>query len=73
MLLCLPSHKEWGHVALPLTVQFVRSVSTCAFPPIVRTVKHETLSQCWANVVAHRLRRWPSIKPALVQRFVFAI
>ena len=22
--------------------------------------------------VAHRLRRWPSIKPALVQRLVFA-
>ena len=29
----------------------------------------------WPNaglMLAHRMRRWPSIKPALVQRFVFA-
>ena len=32
-------------------------------------------TRCWPNaglMLAHRLRRWPSIKPALVQRFVFA-
>ena len=32
-------------------------------------------TRCWPNagpILAHRLRRWPSIKPALVQRLVFA-
>ena len=33
--------------------------------------KHETLTQA-GPMLAHRLRRWPSIKPTLVQRFVFA-
>ena len=33
--------------------------------------KHETLTQCWSNA-RPRLRRWPSIKPALVQRLAFA-
>ena len=56
-----------GHIALPLSAQ---SVSACAVsllccesvpihfsPPltIVQAVKHETLTQCWANVGAlHR-------------------
>ena len=33
--------------------------------------KHEILTQCWSDagqMLAHRLRHWPSIKPALVKR-----
>ena len=33
--------------------------------PVNTPSKHETL-------LAHRLQRWPNIKPSLVQRFVFA-
>ena len=33
--------------------------------------KHKTLTQA-GPMLAHRLQRWPSIKPVLVQRLVFA-
>ena len=44
-----PLTERWGHVALPLSTQFVRSAFVCAFPPIAQAVKHETLTKCWAN------------------------
>ena len=52
--LCSPSVQRWGHIALPLSAQYVL---VCAripfiFSPalsIVQAVKHETLTQCWAN------------------------
>ena len=45
-----PLTESWGHIALPLSAQFVGSAFVCAFPPIVQGVKHETLTQYWANV-----------------------
>ena len=44
-----PLTERWGHVALPLSAQFDRSACVCALHPIVQAVKHETLTQCWAN------------------------
>ena len=34
--------------------------------------QHSHLTRDIDPMLAHDLRRWPSIKPALVQRFVFA-
>ena len=39
--------------------------------PQTSVPKHKMLTQA-GPMLAHRLRRWPSIKPALVQRLVFA-
>ena len=65
------SHRteRWRHVVLPLSAQFVCSARVCAFPP------RQSNTRRWPNaglVLAHRLWRWLSIKPALVQRFVFS-
>ena len=38
----------------------------------VQAVKHDTFTQCWANMLAHRLRRWPNISPVLDYRVVFS-
>ena len=56
---CIPVHvcikyvcpltERSGHVALPLSAQFVRSACVCALTPIAQAVKHETMIQCWAN------------------------
>ena len=46
ILLCLSSHRDVGTCGFT----FVRSACVCAFPPMVQAVKHETLTQCWANV-----------------------
>ena len=49
--------QRWGHVGLLLSAQCVLSVclshsflSVCPALSIVQAVKHETLTQCWANV-----------------------
>ena len=67
-----PLTERWGHVAeypclLSLSAQLVsvRSLLLCRRSNMRR----------WPNAglkLAHSLRRWPSIKQALVQRFVFA-
>ena len=44
-----PLTERWGHVALPSSAQFDRSACVCALHPIMQAVKHETLTQCWAN------------------------
>ena len=54
----------------------------CPLSSSVQLVSVRSLLPCrrsstrhWPNdglMLAHRLRRWPSIKPAVVQRFVFA-
>ena len=45
--------------------QYIRKRDLC------NNSKHETLTQCWFDAGQAR-RRWPSIKPALVGRLVFA-
>ena len=43
--------KRWGHVGSPLSAQFVPQFVYVRSPhSIVQAVKHETLTQCWANV-----------------------
>ena len=48
------------------------------YPDIYKPNQHMTLKQCWLNVgnvgfmLAHVLRDWPNIKPALDQCLVFA-
>ena len=47
------STQRWGHIALPLSAQSVSVYARIHFSPalsIVQAVKHETLTQCWANV-----------------------
>ena len=41
---------------------------------VQKTCQHSKQTRSWPNtgpIMAHHLRRWPSIKPALVQRLVF--
>ena len=57
-LLWLPlCTQRWGHVGLPLSSQCILSVylshsflSVCPALSIEQAVKHETLTQCWANI-----------------------
>ena len=54
-----PLTERWGHLGLPSSAR-LSPANMRRWPKLVH---------CW---LAHRLRRWPSIKPALFQCFVFA-
>ena len=68
--------KRWGHVGLPLSAQFVRLVCVCAFSPFVCSFLscRQSNTKRWPNaglMLAHHLRRWPSISPVLGYSVVF--
>ena len=71
-LLCLPSVRRGGDMLaylcpLSVSVAFCESVCPvhfCPSLPIVQVVKHETLTQWWANA-GHGLWRWANISPVL--------
>ena len=73
LVLCLPSHREVGTCCFTFACS-LRPLSLCLCVPSYRAGRQtrDVDPMLHGIMLAHRLRRWPSIKPALVQRFVFA-
>ena len=77
--------KRWGHVGLPLSAQFVRSVFVCAFSTSVCPIRfcasvqrfpprRRSNTRRWPNaglMLAHCPRRWANISPVLGYCVVF--